>query len=386
MTPGTRSSAWPLSWAWIGLIVYASLHPFSGWHWPAVLDAQAWTELLRLPMPRRASRFDFIANLLAYVPLGMLVALGALRDGMAVWRALLLSVATGGLLSYAMECAQHLLPLRYPSLLDWMLNSAGALIGAGLAWLALRLGLLRWWQMQRDLWFVPHGFAGMVLLLSWPVALLFPPPLPLGLGQGLGRTAEWLDQALIDTPLAGWVPLPGGAGNLSPGNELLVVALGALAPCFVGFTMARRVHHRLVLLAGAVGLGVGATTLSTALNFGPDHAGTWLTPPVLPGLVLALVLGSAIAWMPRRAAAALGLIGITALVGLVNQIAPDPYFALSLQNWAQGRFIRFHGIAQWVGWFWPFVALVFLLLRTAERPPGDRRSEDRAARRSRKGA
>ena len=41
-----RSSAVPLAWAWVALIVYASLFPFSGWRWPP--GVAAW-ELLRLP-------------------------------------------------------------------------------------------------------------------------------------------------------------------------------------------------------------------------------------------------------------------------------------------------------------------------------------------------
>ena len=67
--------------------------------------------------------------------------------------------------------------------------------------------------------------------------------------------------------------------------------------------------------------------------------------------------------MPRRAAAGLGLIALTALVMLVAQAPADPYFAQSLQGWEQGRFIRFHGAAQWVGWLWPYAALAYLLAR-----------------------
>jgi VanZ family protein len=369
-----RSSAWPLAWVWVGLIVYASLHPFSGWTWPPLPTSAAtadspWLALLHLPMPRRALRFDVITNVLAYVPLGGLVALGLLRDGHAPWRAWCTALAAGAALSYAMEAAQHLLPQRVPSLMDWLCNTAGTSVGATLAWFALRLGLLRWWHQQRAHWFVPHGAAGLALLLFWPVALLFPPPLPLGLGQGLGRLAELLDDAVADTAFAGWVPLPDSQATLAPGTELLAVALGALAPCFVGFTMARRPHHRLVLMVGALLLGVGTTTLSTAMNFGPEHADTWLTPPVLPGLGVAVLLGLALAWVPRRVVAALGLMAITALVGLVNQIGSNPYFALSLQGWEQGRFIRFHGMAQWVGWLWPFAAILFLLARSTERTP-----------------
>jgi hypothetical protein len=63
--------------------------------------------------------------------------------------------------------------------------------------------------------------------------------------------------------------------------------------------------------------------------------------------------------------AALGLVTVTAAVTLVAQAPQDPYFAASLQLWEQGQFIRFHGMAQWVGWLWPYAALAWLLRRAA---------------------
>ena len=51
----------------------------------------------------------------------------------------------------------------------------------------------------------------------------------------------------------------------------------------------------------------------------------------------------------------------------MNQAPASPYFAESLQAWEQGRFIRFHGLAQWVGWLWPYAALVYVLLRVSRR-------------------
>lgn len=366
----SSSSARSLAWIWIALTVYASLHPFTGWQLPPAWDVDALRQMLRLPVPRRAIRFDVIANFVAYVPLGALITLARLRRGGRWWPALLLALAVGAGLSYTVECLQHWLPMRYPSLYDWLLNSAGTLLGSLLAVLASATGLLGWWQRQRERWFVPHVTSGMSLLLSWPAALLFPPPLPLGLGQGLGRLAELLDEWLIDTPFEGWVPTPDLDSVLTPGSEMLGVALGALAPCFVAFTVVRQPHHRLVLLAGALLLGLSTTTLSTAMNFGPDHAFAWVTRPVLPGVGLAALLGIALAWAPRRLVAALGLVALTLLIALVNEAGSDPYFASSLQGWEQGRFIRFHGLAQWIGWFWPFAALLFLLLRSVERGPG----------------
>jgi len=62
-----------------------------------------------------------------------------------------------------------------------------------------------------------------------------------------------------------------------------------------------------------------------------------------------------------------GLVALTGLVVGVSQAPADPYFALSLQAWEQGRFVRFHGLAQWVGWLWPYAALLWLLTRLGPR-------------------
>ena len=77
-------------------------------------------------------------------------------------------------------------------------------------------------------------------------------------------------------------------------------------------------------------------------------------------------LGLGLAFVPRRLVAALGLVALTLLIMLVTQAGTDPYFSLSLTGWERGRFIRFHGLAQWIGWLWPFAALLFLLIQVAD--------------------
>jgi hypothetical protein len=74
--------------------------------------------------------------------------------------------------------------------------------------------------------------------------------------------------------------------------------------------------------------------------------------------------------LPRRLAAGLGLVVLTGLVVGVAQAPADPYFAQSLQAWEQGRFVRFHGLAQWVGWLWPYAAMGWLLSRLGARIDG----------------
>lgn len=359
-----RSAAHTLAWLFIGLIVYASLHPFSDWRCQEPPSSR-W---FALPWPVYNDRFDIYANFLAYTPLGLLWCIGRLRDGRAfLWSAIEAALVCSGL-SYAMEVIQHVLPTRVPSQLDWVLNTAGGVSGTLIALLAQHRGWVDSLRARRDRWLLPHSGNGQALLLLWPVGLLFPPAIPLGLGQVLSRLAETLEDALADSPLAEWVPLPLEWDEpLSPGTELLSIALGLLAPILVAYTISARPGPRIKLMLGAAALGAGVTTLSTALNFGPTHALTWVTAPVIPGFVLACLLGTALAWVPCRAAAGIGLIAMTSLCALINQAPTDPYFALSLNAWEQGRFIRFHGLAQWVGWLWPYIAIIWLLVQIGSR-------------------
>jgi len=114
-------------------------------------------------------------------------------------------------------------------------------------------------------------------------------------------------------------------------------------------------------------VAVAATTLSTVLNFGPDHAMAWRTPGTLVAMGLALLLALLAVGLGSRLAGALALIALTGLAVLVHQAPTDPYFAQSLQGWEQGQFVRFHGLAQWVGWLWPYAAMGWLLSRLGAR-------------------
>jgi uncharacterized membrane protein YphA (DoxX/SURF4 family) len=125
------------------------------------------------------------------------------------------------------------------------------------------------------------------------------------------------------------------------------------------------------MAAGAAVLGLATTTLSAAMNFGPAHALAWLTPVVAPACLLALALAALLLGVSTRLAAVLGLVVLSAGLMLVAQAPSDPYFALSLQAWEQGRFIHFHGLAQWLGWLWPLAALGWLAAQLASREPAD---------------
>ena len=372
--PRHRSSAVPLSWLYGALIVYASLYPFVGWRVPGFGPL----DFLVLGWPRYWTTFDLVANLLGYLPLGFLLFVALVRGGRSAGAAALLAFGGGTMLSFAMETLQTYLPHRVSSNVDLALNAAGSALGVAIGAALHWRGGIAQWQKLRDRWFVARSAGGLALLILWPIGLLFPTAVPFGIGHVLGRIQPLLVDLLADTPAAAWTegwtaavaPVAEAAPlALSATSELAIIVLGLLAPCLVAFTIANPGWRRAALVIGAAFVGAATTTLSTALNFGPTHAFSWTTPHALQALGIGTGSAMLLSLVPRRVAAGFGLIALTALVMLVAQAPADPYFAQSLQGWEQGRFIRFHGAAQWVGWAWPYAALTYLLVRLAAREP-----------------
>jgi VanZ family protein len=370
-----KTSAWPLSQAYAALIVYASLYPFAGWRDQGIAP---W-EFLWSPWPKYWTGFDVAANMGGYVPLGFLLALGFLRRGGqgfgAAGRIAAIGVAAlvAAALSLVMEALQTYLPSRVPSNVDFGLNVAGALLGAVVAAGLEVAGAIDRWSRFRVRWFVEDARGALVLLALWPFALLFPASVPFGLGQIFERFETAMADWLADTPFLEWMPVRDvELQPLVPGAELICVALGTLIPCLLGYSVIRSVARRAVFAAAAVAVGVGATALSAALSWGPAHAWAWLSLPVQLGLMVGMVLTMALLLAPPRGCAALVLAGLVLHLSLLNQAPASAYFADTLQAWEQGRFIRFNGLAQWLGWMWPYAALLYVLVRVSRSDPQNR--------------
>ena len=362
----TRSSATPLALLFAAMILYASLYPFEGWQWPG--DA-LWS-FLWAPWPRYWTGFDVVSNLVGYVPLGFLLALGLLRSGWGRW-AWLIAVLLPLTLSLLVEVVQHFLPRRVPSNLDLVLNVCGGLLGASSAWGLERLGgLRRWTQFRRD-WFEPEAHGSLVLLALWPFALLYPASVPFGLGQVWERLEDLLVAFLTETPFLEWVPMRiESAVALSPLAQALCVALGLLAPLLMGFADVRTPWRRLVFLVALLLAGLGASGLSSALTYGPEHAWAWVDVPVMMGFGLAALLGVLVLVAPPRLCHVGLILALAVSLSLLNRVPSSAYLDQSLEAWEQGRFIRFHGLSQWLGWLWPFAALVFGVRAVTRLPKG----------------
>ncbi len=368
------SAAGPLAMATACLVVYASLYPFVGWRDQGL---SPWS-FLWAPLPRYWTGFDVWTNLLGYAPLGVLLALMLLRGGRRRWAVTLATLAAAAL-SLSLEAVQGFLPARVPSKVDFLLNASGAWLGAGLAALLERWGVLDRWSSVRARWFLPHARGVLVLLALWPAALLFPASVPLGLGQVSERLEAALVALLEGTPFLQWLPVRDvELQPLVPGAVVLGVALGLLVPALLGFSIIRASRRRAVFLGLLGTVAVATTALSSALSFGPEHAWAWLDEPVRFGLVGALLLGVAALGLPVRGAAALGLLAVMLQLALLNQAPADPYFEQTLKVWEQGRFVRFNGLTQWLGWLWPFAVLAYLVLRLSGREAEAPNVESRA--------
>lgn len=364
MTRHHSTAIW-LALVYAALVLYASLYAQAPWRWP---PGQPLSALLLLPRSLHQSTFDIQSNLLGYIPLGGFITTAALRSGWRATTALITALVCCALLSYGCELMQQFVPGRVPALEDLAFNTAGGLAGAVVAWVLQQTGLVDRWQALRARWFSGDAAIALVLLVLWPLGLLFPAPVPLGLGQVGERLREALADLLEDVPWAVEAhevlssPILQDT-PLHPIGEVLLIAMGLLAPCFVAYAVVAPGWRRLVMTLGAGLLALAAMTLSTLLNFGPEHALSWMGPHAAAGLLLGILAAAAAAPLSRRTAAGLGLMVLTALVFGLAQAPDDPYFAQSLQAWEQGRFVRFHGLAQWIGWLWPYAAMGWLLTR-----------------------
>ncbi len=346
------------------MVVYASLYPFTGWRVQGVSPLA----FLQAPLPQYWTGFDIASNLLGYAPLGFLLSLAMLRSGAGRW-SWWLAFALPTLLSLAVETLQNYLPMRVPSNVDFALNSAGAAAGAVLAWAMERVGILRRWSLFRDDWFEPTAHGSLVLLALWPFALLYPLSVPFGLGQVWDRLESGLIALLEDTPFLTWVPLRLEAPDpLSPLAEAFCVALGLLSPLLMGYAEMRSVVRRGVFMLALFFCAFVAAGLSAALTYGPAHAWAWITPQAALGMGLALLVGLSVLGLSRRLCTVVMLLVLAVSLTLLNQAPDSPYFVQSLEMWEQGRFIRFHGLSQWLGWLWPFAALLFGLRAVARAP------------------
>jgi VanZ family protein len=328
------------------LVIYASLHPFSGWRDQGV----GIFAFLGAALPRYVTVFDLVTNFIAYLPLGSLAVL-VLHPRIKGAHALALASLAACALSLTLEALQTYLPSRIPSNLDLATNSLGALAGAGLA-LKFGVGLLgsgRIYALRHRLFLSGAQVdLGLVLLALWLFTQLNPGILLFGNGDLRGL----LDQSPPELhPAKLFIQMEAAVAACN----LLAVGLFAASLARLDQPLRRML---LALLAGALVL----KTLAVGVLFNSQTAFAWLTPGALIGLACgaaALMLAVRLPRAARVAISGLLLMGATVVVNLAPE---NPYFANALAESPQGYFLNFNGLTRLVSLAWPFAALFYLML------------------------
>ena len=327
-------------------IVYASLQPFGEW----IAPAPGTRFFLFAPWPPRWTRFDALANLFAYVPLGFFVAL--IPRERPFWSRASVAIAAGAALSFVMEALQMILPPRDASLVDLIANTVGAAVGAlGALAFAPATRLRQAIRSRRERWFLPgrSGDLGLALLLVWLVVQVNP---------GIPLFATVFDPTPQLAPAAAAT-----APDLAA--ALIEAAHSALQMLGVGLFVALLVRERryagtavvALVVAGLLVKGVAAFLLLKPAAW--EH---WLSPGVSTGVAAGALALTLFIFLPRPVQLASCAVALLASL-LSTLLAPDLLHArapLSLFNWHYGHLLTFNGLTRSVLMVWPVAASAFL--------------------------
>lgn len=341
----TETRARLRTWLALGyalFIAYASLSPFTGWREQGLNFA----DVLAVPLALTYTHFDAALNLLSYLPLGLLIAL-ALRARLGALASVMLALAAGMLLSAGMEYLQMYLPRRISSNMDLLSNSTGALIGALLAvsiasWTRLFGWLLHWRSRLFH-----HGKEmdfGLALLVLWMFGQINP-SLPMLGNVFISEVARQPFVALPPAPFDIWESVAVMLNLLMLGTLLLTLLR---AP--------RNVVTALLLVLSIVAL---AKFVAAALLLKSWALLLWINGEAVLGMLIGMLLLSALLWPPRAAMISLGAAIAAGYFVIVNFLLGDstPASAASIYHWHYGHLLNYNGLAQTISLLYPLLLL-----------------------------
>lgn len=330
-----------LALAYLLLIAYASLNPFSGWRMPP----DDLLGFINLPRPRYITRGDIIINLLAYLPLGFLLALSLSRLNQP--GAVVLATAAGLAVSLVMETLQQLVPGRIASNLDLLNNALGTLGGALLALAFLRATAAGDAGGWRGPWLQPGRLVdlGLVLAALWLFSQANP-SLPL-MGTRVFESAVPLERlyeahtfSLVQTGLS-------LANTLLFGVLISVLLLPQRSP----FTVAA---------AAVAGIAIGKL-LSGVVLLKSEALLQWLGPEAAIGTAYGIALLGLMAHTPRQARLAVALAAAVASLVLAYAFEgpANTSAVMRLFSWRYGHLLNFNGLTRLLAELWPMLAMAY---------------------------
>ncbi len=326
----------------VGVIVYASLQPFTGWVAP-----EPPVRYFLWYWGQRWAVADAIFNVAAYVPLGAALVIAWPRRW-SLKAKIAMAIVFSALLSLGMETAQMWLPTRYASVRDLLANALGALIGAmlGASLIAFK-PVTDWASRSRNELIVAGRSADLqlVLLGVWLFAQINPA-----------------------IPLFGATFHPGQQAAFDPAVVIVEFAQTAAALIGIGLftdlTMRKRWMGGIALVL-VIGAAITMKTAAAQAVLKPLAWDEWLRPGHTLGLAGGAFALMVLFWLPRRAKSVLA--GIALLSGvIINLLIPDLITSeapLSLFSWNYGHLLHLNGLTHTIVLLWPFVATAVLFWR-----------------------
>ncbi|HEU0188461.1 MAG TPA: VanZ family protein [Gallionella sp.] len=336
------------TWLAIGyvlFIVYASLSPFTGWREQG-LD---FSEVLDMPLRLTYTGFDASANLLAYLPFGLLVCT-ALRARYGAVTSVISGLFLGVLLSACMEYLQMYLPTRVSSNMDLLSNSAGTLIGA---LLAVRITSWSWLVAKLAYWrsgLFHHGKEmdfGLALLAMWMFGQVNPSMPMLG-NIFISEVAHRPFVKLAPSPFNWWA---------SAAVALNLLMLGTLM-----LTLLRLHRNIATALLGVLSAVAVAKFFAAALLLKSWALLLWINSEAMLGMLMGMLLLLTVMRLPRTAAIIFGAMTAIFYFAIVNFVLENstPSAATSVYHWHYGHLLTYNGLAQTITLTFPIVLLFHL--------------------------
>ena len=359
-----KTSATPISWVYALVIIYASLFPFAGWRNQSIYP---W-EFLWAPFPLYWTTYDVSINILGYIPFGFVLTLADLRVNKRHGRFWSYNWLFAVALSLILESTQTYLPTRVPSSLDFLLNCIGTFLGVWIAYYFEKYQLIDTWNQIRSRWLIKDSVGPLACLLTWPLAIVYPPSIPFLMGDIYWaikkETYTFLGLRPISELLNNINATPVEIINI---ESIACVVTGLLIPITLGFSIIPILSHRLWLVFSVSCIGIGALMLSSALTFDLVHIFTWFSIYTSIGYLITIIFAIVVLKTTTKTAQYLLLAVLCIHLLLPNSISSDVYLAQSIQIWEQGKNARFIGLTQWVGLLWPYVVLVLVIYRLIEK-------------------
>ena len=334
-----------LAAGYVLFIAYASLSPFSGWQEQGL----EFSAVLAAPLMQTYTSFDATANLLAYLPFGLLLGL-SLRTRLNAGWSILLTTLGGALLSTAMEYAQMYLPARVSSNLDVLTNSMGALAGA---LLATSIAPRTWFSLYPALWRLRLLHSrdgtdfGLALVALWVFAQINP-SLPMLGNVFITEVARQPFATPSPDPFS-WLESMAVSLNLLMLGTLLLILLRTQ----------RHVAGALLLVLCTVAL---AKFAAAALLLKSWALLLWLNSEAMLGIFAGMLLVVAARWLKRSLqvwfAAAVALTYMVMAHGVLDSGAPSA--AMRLYQWSYGHLLNYNGLSQTIKLVFPLLLLLYL--------------------------